>query len=193
MLFASDEITRLHLGNPQFALRQTLVGSQQEIREKEQLAEQLKRLIGYVEPRRASQLPAVPLDPAYFPDLADLTARVLRRRAHATGALRVLEFVGVETIAARGPSWTEAFPDSDPFDAKLASDVARFLARACNLSPELVTQFDAAIGQGGSGGSDGPPAEKAPVRVENARPEPVPMFPDQRQEGEGHGTTPAPE
>lgn len=146
LLWALDEITRLHLSDPASSLRQAILGGQQEIREKEQLAEQLKQLISYVDPRRSKQLPSVPVEPKYFTELTDLASRLLRRRSQATGALRVLEFVGVETIAGRGASWTEAFPASDPLEAKLASDVARFLCRACGVTTDLLRLFDESVG-----------------------------------------------
>jgi hypothetical protein len=147
VLSALDDITRLHLADADFALRQTLVGSQQELQEKTQLADQLKKLIAYVEPQRAANLPVVAVEPAYFADLADLLARLARRRIQATRALRVLEFVGVETVAGKGVSWIAAFPNSDPLEVKLASDVVRFLCRACSIDIDFVRQFDAVTGR----------------------------------------------
>ena len=48
----------------------------------------------------------------------------------------------METIANAGARWPEAFPAADPREAKLASDVIRFLVRACALNPEFVNRFD---------------------------------------------------
>jgi hypothetical protein len=140
VLHAVDEITRLHLSGFDASLKQVFVGSEQEIRDKEAT---LKVLLEFVEVKGARAPFSVV--PPYFSDLVDLTTRAARRRSHATEALRVLEFTGVETIAARGEAWTQAFPSSDPLDAKLASDVVRFLARAANLSSDFVDIFDDAV------------------------------------------------
>jgi hypothetical protein len=140
VLNAVDEITRLHLSGFDASLKQVFVGSEQEIREKEAT---LKLLLEFAE--MGGVRAAYSVVPPYFSDLVDLTTRVARRRAHATEALRVLEFTGVETMAASGAAWTQAFPSADPLDAKLASDVVRFLARAANLSSDFVDIFDDGI------------------------------------------------
>lgn len=140
VLHAVDEVTRLHLSGFDASLKQVFVGSEQEIREKEAT---LKLLLEFAATRGSRTTYSVV--PPYFADLVDLVTRAARRRSHATEALRVLEFTGVETIAANGASWTEAYPAADPLDAKLASDVVRFLARAANLSVDFVNIFDDAV------------------------------------------------
>ncbi len=52
----------------------------------------------------------------------------------------------VESVASKGASWREAFPDSDPLAVKLASDSVRFLARATNLDPAFLEMFDRTTG-----------------------------------------------
>jgi hypothetical protein len=140
VLHAVDEITRLHLSGFDASLKQVFVGSEQEIREKEAT---LKLLLEFAA-TRGTRTP-YSVVPPYFADLVDLVTRAARRRSHATEALRVLEFTGVETVATSGAAWTQAFPAADPLDAKLASDVVRFLARAANLSSEFVNIFDDAV------------------------------------------------
>jgi hypothetical protein len=140
VLHAVDEITRLHLSGFDASLKQVFVGSEQEIREKEAT---LKLLLEFAA-TRGTRAP-YSVVPPYFADLLDLVTRAARRRSHATEALRVLEFTGVETVATSGAAWTDAFPGADPLDAKLASDVVRFLARAANLSSEFVNIFDDAV------------------------------------------------
>jgi hypothetical protein len=142
ILDAVDGITRLHLADVSGGLLQAVVGSEQDRREKETLARQLGDLFTHIDPSVQSRLPPLPIRPAYFNELVDLVARVSRLRAQVTGALRALEFTGVETIANVGARWTDAFPAADPREAKLASDVIRFLVRSCGLNPEFVTRFD---------------------------------------------------
>lgn len=151
VLAALDEVTRLELADPNVGLRSALLGSEDEARSKEFLASRLRTLL-------SAAGPEMPLDvnvlPEYHDELRDLIARFARRRASAVGALRVLEYVGVETVANRGNSWSEAFPDSSPLDAKLASDVVRFLVHAAGLDPDHVARFDTVLGA--------PPPQRGP-------------------------------
>lgn len=142
---ALDDITRLHLSDVPRGLAQSILGGEQERREKEVLAEQLKALVSHVDPEGAAQAPKVPILPRYFDSLVDLISRVSRRRNEVNGAMRCLEFVGVETIACRGVSWVEAFPNASPVQAKLASDVIRFLSMASAVSSDFVQAFDRAV------------------------------------------------
>src|SRR5262249_49613501 len=122
VLYAVDETTKLHVGHLNPALRQVVVGGGHEVREKEQLKVQIRKLVEHFEPDPSRRPREPELVPAFFDDLVDLSARVSRRRQHATEALRVLEFTGVETILGRGVSWKDAFPSGDAYAAKLASD-----------------------------------------------------------------------
>lgn len=145
VLYAVDETTKLHLSQINPALKQVVVGGEHEIREKEDLKQQIRALIEHFEPV-ASRRPAEPdIVPPFFDDLVDLVARTARRRGLATEALRVLEFTGVETVLGRGASWKAAFPSSDPLAAKLASDVVRFLCRAAGLDMKLLDIFDQTV------------------------------------------------
>jgi hypothetical protein len=166
ILDAIDEITRLHLADISGGLLQTVVGSEQDRREKETLAKQLGDLFTHIDPSVRSRLPRLPIQPPYFTDLIDLVSRVSRRRAEVTGALRSLEFTGVETVANVGARWPDAFPGADPREAKLASDVIRFLVRACALSPEFVTRFDQlTVPQAGAAGVS---ADESRLSLESA-------------------------
>lgn len=70
-------------------------------------------------------------------------------------ALRVLEFVGNETVAAEGATWADAFPTNGRLAVKLASDTVRFLVRACHLPSEFLQRFDELTkGKGQPDGSD---------------------------------------
>jgi hypothetical protein len=142
VMAALEDVTRLQLGEPRRGLTQSVVGSEQDRREKEQLAAQLTELFNRVDPSLRRRPPN--LLPEYFEDLVDLVARASRRRSQINGALRVLEFTGVETEAGSGASWREAFPAADAREPKLASDVIRFIVRASHLSPEFVDRFDRA-------------------------------------------------
>jgi hypothetical protein len=144
---ALDEITRLQLADYGTSLAQIVVGGEQELREKQRTAAYLAEVLGKCDPERAAGLPAQPLLPPYFDDLLDLVTRLGRRRDHISGALRALEFAGVETISARGMRWIEAFPGA-AVDGKLASDVVRFLVKACRLDPEFQVAFDTGIVNG---------------------------------------------
>lgn len=126
-------------------LKQTVVGGEQEMREKQVLAEKLKIVMSSIALEGRDSVPEVPLLPAYFEDLVDLVTRAAARRSVITDALRVLEFTAVETIASGGVSWSVAFPRAEPHAAKLASDAVRFLTRAARLSGSFVTTFDDAI------------------------------------------------
>lgn len=141
ILWAVDELTRLQLSELSNSLQQVIAGGEHEIREKNQLLNALGGLIGTKDLQDAG----FSVLPAWFSDLVDLASRVARRRSHATEALRILEFTGVESIANQGAGWTQAFPNSDPLDAKLASDVIRFLARAVGLPTAFVDAFDRAV------------------------------------------------
>lgn len=143
VLAALEDVTRLQLADARRGLTQSVVGSEQDRREKEQLARQLTELFSRVDPSMRRRHPNVL--PEYFEDLVDLVARASRRRSQINGALRVLEFTGVETVAGDGASWREAFPTTDVREPKLASDVIRFIVRAAHLSPEFVDRFDQAI------------------------------------------------
>jgi hypothetical protein len=145
VLDAVTQVTRLHLAESPGSLRQVLSGSEPEAREKQTLARQLAELLRYVDPHGEGAVPTVELLPPYFDELVDLSSRVARRRQAAAGALRALEFIGVETIANAGKAWTQAYPEDDGLSAKLASDTVRFLVRACDLDSWYVEAFDAAI------------------------------------------------
>jgi hypothetical protein len=147
-LGALDDITRLHLSDVPRGLAQSVLGGEQERREKEVLADQLKVLIGHIDPEAASRVPKVPILPPYFDDLVDLVARIARRRTQLNGAMRCLEFVGVESVASKGAAWADGFPDANPVQAKLSSDVLRFLTKACGLAPDFVNMFDALVQPG---------------------------------------------
>jgi len=155
LLAALDEVTQLHLAEPHLGLTQAMVGSEQERREKEQLGKLLAELFTQIDPRLGQKLPRVPVLPDYFDELLDLATRLSRRRNEVNGALRVLEFSGVETIANAGASWPDAFPGRDEREVKLASDVVRFLVRAARLSPEFLSLFDEVSRTGPPGHSAG--------------------------------------
>ncbi len=145
LLGALDDIVRLQFADGRGALAQIVTGSEFEFREKERLAARIKELITELAPERVDRVSKFPVLPDYFDNLADLASRLLRRRDLGVGALRALEFVGVETIAGRGVSWTQAFPSGDIVEPKLASDVIRFLVKAAGLDPAFVTRFDELI------------------------------------------------
>lgn len=145
VLYAVDETTKLHIGQLNPALRQVVVGGEHEVREKEQLKVQIRKLVEHFEPNPSRRPPEPDLVPAFFDDLVDLSARVSRRRQHATEALRVLEFTGVETILGRGVSWRDACPSSDTYAVKLASDTVRFLCRAAALDMKFLEVFDKTV------------------------------------------------
>lgn len=144
LLAALDDMTRLHLSEPGLGLRQVLVGSEHELRERERLAEQLRVIVQAVK-RGAAAAPPVSVLPEYYEDLLELVSRLARLRQHASEALRVLEFVGVETIANRGARWDEAFAGGSPLAPKIAGDIVRFLVRAAKLDPAIVGRFDALL------------------------------------------------
>jgi hypothetical protein len=142
ILTAADAVTRSQLADPDRSLERVVAGGDLERRERERTALLLSRYLSenQLADRRLSE--AFRVKPPYFPDLFDIVARVLRRRKAGAGALRVLEFVGVESVANGGAPWTEAFPSSDPVEPKLASDVVRFLAKASGLDSAFVAAFD---------------------------------------------------
>lgn len=145
MLAALDDMIRLHLADRDAGLRQVVVGTEHEAREKERLGQQLARLFAAL-PTKSDEVPPVELLPPYFDDLADLFGRLSRRRLEATEALRVLEFFGTETVAARGVAWTDAFPGAGPYAPKLASDVIRFLVSSAGLPANFMALFDRQLG-----------------------------------------------
>jgi hypothetical protein len=173
LLAALDEVTRLHLAEPQVGLTQAMVGSEQERREKEQLGKLLAELFTQIDPGVGRKLPRVPVLPDYFDDLLDLATRLSRRRNEVNGALRALEFTGVETIANAGARWPEAFPGRNEREVKLASDVVRFLVRAARLPADFVPLFDEAA----SGGSAG--------QAVRGEPSGGPLVPDEPRHGAG--------
>lgn len=140
VLRALDDMSRIHLADAQVGMRFVLLGNEQEAQRQEVFATQLRRLLS--SGRSDQKLPNVDVLPDYYDHLAALIARVSRRRADATVALRALEFVGCETVANKGVTWSEAFPDATLYGPKLASDVVQFLVNACGLSRDFVTRFD---------------------------------------------------
>jgi hypothetical protein len=191
VLRALDEMTRLHLADPNAGMRLVLMGNEQEAQRQEYFAAQLHKLLAASRPSRA--LVNVSVLPEYYDELAALVARVSRRRAAATAALRTLEFVGVETVANRGATWLEAFPDAEPYGAKLASDVVQFLVAASGLSRDFVARFDSALSHRVEQRSRQPERGEAatqPVLFESERtapaapgaegegPEPTPTYPE---------------
>lgn len=174
---ALDELTHLHLSELAQSLQQVMVGGELELRERQALLKALAEYTG--KPGGSKSNFAVV--PPWFDDLADLTARVSRRRSHATQALRILEFTGVETIANHGVAWAQAFPASDLLDAKLASDTIRFLTKATGISPLFVNSFDDAVA--GQQGATAPgflkcqeAHEHREGRAESVGEEPGPLF-----------------
>jgi hypothetical protein len=143
LLAAIEDMTRLHVGDSQMGMRQVVVGSEHELRERQNLADQLKVIFSAI-PIKGREMPEINVLPEYFRSLLDLADRLMRLRAVATDALRVLEFVGVETVAGRGAAWGEAYPDGR-LASKLAGDVVRFLVRACGLDSAFVAAFDATL------------------------------------------------
>ena len=140
-----DQITRLQLAALANSLRQTVVGGEQEMREKQVLAEKLKLVMNSVAADSRESIPDVPLLPAYFDDLVDLVSRAAARRSALTDSLRAIEFTAAETLAGGGVGWKRAFPQANVHGPKLASDVVRFLVRAARLNPSFVARFDDAI------------------------------------------------
>jgi len=140
-----DQITRLQLAALANSLRQTVVGGEQEMREKQVLAEKLKLVMNSVAADSRESIPDVPLLPAYFDDLVDLVSRAAARRSALTDSLRAIEFTAAETLAGGGVAWKRAFPQANVHGPKLASDVVRFLVRAARLNPSFVARFDDAI------------------------------------------------
>jgi hypothetical protein len=161
ILQALEEVTKLHLSEFASSLEQVMVGGEAELRDKQAL---FKALIGIVGEQRMLRA-GMSVVPPWFGELVDVATRAARRRAHATEALRILEFTGVETIANQGVSWRRAFPDSDPLDMKLASDVVRFICRSTGLSADFVKAFDTAVMLDQSQSSPGQP----PLDVQQAR------------------------
>ena len=145
-----DQITRLQLAALANSLRQAVVGGEQEMREKQVLAEKLKIVMNSVAAHSRESIPDVPILPTYFDDLVDLVSRAATRRPVLTDSLRAIEFTATETLAGSGVAWRQAVPHADVHGAKLASDVVRFLVRAARLDPAFVTRFDDSIeGRGG--------------------------------------------
>ena len=140
LLRALDDMSRLHLADTLAGMRFVLLGNEQEAQRQEMFADELRRLIAASRSDRGTV--KVDVLPDYYEDLAALLSRVARRRSEATAALRTLEFVGTETIANRGATWVEAFPDASLYGPKLASDVVQFLVSACGLSRDFLTRFD---------------------------------------------------
>jgi len=134
------DITTLHLADPGEGLANAVVGDERERREKEFLAERLRRLFAVV-PRESAALPVVDVFPAYYGDLTDLMSRLLRRRGSIVGALRALELAAVASAQPKGTAVIHS-PDEDAYSWKLASDAVRFLVRTCRLERTLQDQFD---------------------------------------------------
>jgi hypothetical protein len=142
LLTTLERISRLQLSDPVMSLQQTVLGGEPELRERQQLAEQLSLVLRHVNVRKGERIPTVSVLPEYFDVLVEAVARIGRRRDVATEALRCLEFVGVETVAAGGARWREAFPTGSGLAIKLASDMVRTVVRASGLSADFVTRFD---------------------------------------------------
>jgi hypothetical protein len=163
------DVTALHLAEPSEGLANVVVGDERERRDKEYLAEQLRRLFAAV-PTGGSAPPVVEVLPPYYGDLTDLMVRLLRRRSTVVGALRALEFAAVETALPRGTS-LGSIAGVDAYSWKLASDTVRFLVRAAGLDRGLQELFDnlaagAADGAGGQMGGAAPPVSEAPAAGE---------------------------
>ena len=178
VLGALDDMTRLQLADQNAGLRFALLGGEQEAQRQEWLAGQLRKLLAASRPGR--EPPSVPVLPEYYGELSTLLTRVARRRADATTALRVLEFVGAETVANRGATWQEAFPGGSPYGPKLASDVVQFLLVACGLDHDFLDRFDNLLDHRLTASKREPMAMRQVAAVQ------TPLF-----EAAGEGTVPA--
>ncbi len=178
VLRALDEMSRLQLADQGIGMRLVLLGGEQEAQRQERIAKELQQFLGVGKDGPA--LTVNPL-PGYYENLSELFARVARRRSDAAEALRALEFVGVETVAAKGATWSEAFPETPLFGPKLASDVVQFLVGACGLDREFVARFDRCLAHRPSvstqRGAETRPSASSPVQPalfdNDATPEPA--------------------
>jgi hypothetical protein len=134
-----EDMTRLQLANPTSGLAFLVVGDERERRDKEFVAEQLRRMFAAL-PQRRGELQPVEVVPPYYGDLTDLVTRILRRRGDAVHALRVLEYTSI--TSAGGGSGAPASALFNPLGIKLASDVVRFLVKACGLNRRIQDDFD---------------------------------------------------
>ena len=75
VLFAVDEVTRLHLSDSNTALRRVLLGGELEMREKEDFKRHLRRVIEQLAPDPRDRPDEPDIVPAFFGDLADLVAK----------------------------------------------------------------------------------------------------------------------
>lgn len=76
LLTAVDDMSRLHVADPAAGLRQVIVGSEHELRERSNLAEQLLVIFAAL-PVRTRDVPEIDVLPAYFNPLLDLVDRLL--------------------------------------------------------------------------------------------------------------------
>lgn len=141
VLTAADDAAQTSASAITPALRRFIAGSDLDLRDRERAEEIIRRVISHA---GASEIRAATLQtmPRYFGDIEDLVHRIIRRRRAAGGALRVLEYVGIEIVAGGDPPSKIALAVADPIEIKIASDAIRLLVGAGGASQDFVDVFD---------------------------------------------------
>ncbi len=132
---ALRDIRSVHISDLSYGLSEYLAGGPGQLSQKRDVAAILDGL------QASRQIPAgvaINVNPPFFPQLLELTIRLMRRADLITEILRVLEYQSSSAIAGDRVGAEIAFGSHyNRVAAKLAADVVDFLVKSANLAPEF--------------------------------------------------------
>ena len=154
LLGACRFVSSTSLADPREALLVYLLGGPEQTRARRRQLQDLETAIRKLGEKAvpAEVFAALRVEPAYFDDLAETTARFLRRPRDAQRILRYLEWWAQAQIGLDGPPATKLGTGYADYTRKLASDLARTCFTAAGLKDEwMKIAADAGNGVGDVG------------------------------------------
>jgi hypothetical protein len=145
-------VSSTSLADPRDALLAYLLGGPEQTRARRQQLQDLETAVRKLGEKVVPPevFAALRVEPAYFDDLAETTARFLRRPRDAQRILRYLEWWAQAQVGLDGPPPTKLGAGYTDYTRKLASDLARTCFSAAGLKAEWMKIADDA----GNGFSD---------------------------------------
>ncbi len=141
ILQMSSYVSRVNPENPELELKSYFYGGHTEMRRRETIVENIKRIIMRTPGQRQLFEDTLKLDPEYLPRLFDIAFRFLNRPADAAQLPRYFQSVLFEKVLYRGENKDGlTFLDRGFSDVtkKLGRDAAKFLCEATRVSEVVV-------------------------------------------------------